>query len=167
MNLKKEVWIVIEVRKQVVSSNQVEITMSVTKMYQPVTVMSNKCTVAKYLHKVFFSTSSTFNTYFGWYKIKLYLHMNLATYVWANRYRLIHYSYLAISSWFELICFLTFYCDPPTSFFKFKIYISCLSLNTFVLNNSRDWHEKEIATKFLHLKTCIKICFVWGKLTIM
>ena len=79
--LKKEVWIAIEVRKQVVSSNQVEITIYVTIMHQPVTVISNKYTVAKYLHKVFFSTSSRFNTYIGWYKIKLYLHMNLATYV--------------------------------------------------------------------------------------
>ena len=81
LNLKKEVQIAIEVRKQVVSSNQVEITIYVTIMHQPVTVISNKCTVAKYLYKVFFSTSSRFKTYIGCYKIKLYLHMNLATYV--------------------------------------------------------------------------------------
>ena len=43
----------------------------------------------------------------------LYLYMHLATCVWANSYRLVHYSYVAISSWIELTaCFLTFYCDP-------------------------------------------------------
>ena len=50
---------------------------------------------------------------------------------WANSYRLVHYSYIAISNWFELTtCFLTFYCDPYFLLSQIRIfYTSCYTCN--------------------------------------
>ena len=60
----------------------------------------------------------------------LYLCMHMTDYMFELivSYRLVHYSYIAISNWFELTtCFLTFYCDPSfLSQIQFLLDLFCL-----------------------------------------
>ena len=73
---------------------------------------------------------------------------------WANSYRLVHYSYITISNWFELTtCFLTFYCDPYflSQIRIFFIHLVCLLFIEYCKRGKIRWAKLSQYSRFLRV----------------